>query len=190
MHEVNPCHVQTVSLGHCVWHTAPFTSTLAFCVWGRNKWVSSPRGSISANFTNAAICVPTCPLAVIVRRIISGVELREGDLSFHRTHVVKTSVATFFSLNVETGKCPVCSNSPFGFGACCFTGFLTEAIPRRRVWDERACMCVLAWLTRWECLALFLRPCPQSRVCECVCAQSNICVSEVLCFWVALLTWY
>lgn len=101
-----------------------------------------------------------------------------GNLSFHRTTACRYNLATFslqaFCL-LETG---VCSNSPFGSGACYFTGLWLKMIPRRRVWDERACMCVLAWLTRWECLALFLRPCPQS--CVWVCCLISVFLSSTI----------
>ena len=177
VHGSIPWTVQTVFVGHLCWKQFVTHCSFQFhsnFLCGGEKQVSRLCGSVS---TNIHKCSHLCSnlSAVSVVRIISGVELREGYLSFHYTTACRYNLATFSLKHFVSRNCncPVYSASPFRLRSL-FHEPLTEQIPRHRVWDEQVCMCVLAWLTRWECLAVFL----PSNICVCVCVCQTGCVSE------------
>lgn len=141
------------------------------------------------SFPNFHKCSRVCfnLSAVSVVKITSSVEPSEGDL-FPLHHSLSLEPGHLFSLGrfLELFKQIILIHL-VGSEACYFTSFwLKRSQGAGFGMSVRACV-HFVWLTRWECLALFPRPCPQSPcMVVCVCGLISVCQTG----WVTLLTWY
>lgn len=164
-------------VGNNLWHAPPFSCTLPFCLGGKKIGQQSFSECLYKLSQMQPFVFQLVRCRCCEDYFRCGAAGGETSHSIAPKHVVLTSTATFFSLEHFVSRKLESSSfiliHLFGSEACCFTSFLTEAIPRRRVWDERACMCVLAWLTRWECLALSAAL--PSVLCVCVCCLISVC---------------